>query len=411
MDQGLFISLLNPALSAVLSTAFFVLWMVRRHCGYVLQLSLCYLLIAAGFVLQGFQFGLGFELSKLLSNTLFFIAVFLFLSAVITRQKLAVPRLQLLILAIAGMSAFSWFLFVKPDFAARVFAVNYGLGAMCAAGALRLRQARNPAPIDRVLIWLAALRAVEFFVRPAAVALLDAGAVGQASFTGSAYWLTTSLSVIIASLLIALTLLTAVASDIIQEYRTESFTDALSGLLNRRGLAERARPFFGPGKLGAAPLGVVLADLDHFKGINDRHGHATGDAVIVAFSRLLRQASGSGAFVGRTGGEEFAILLPHCDLASTRLLAEGIRAALSSGALEAKPDPGRITCSFGVTARAGDESFDMLIARADDALMQAKRAGRDRVRVTYVRSDADAASDAAGRWRLSALRGRVAPAE
>ncbi len=211
--------------------------------GYVLQLSFSYFLIAAGFVLQGFQFGLGFELSKLLSNTLFFIAVFLFLSAVVNRQKLAVPRLQLLISAIAGMSVFSWFLFVKPDFAARVFAVNYGLGAMCAAGALRLRQAKGPAPIDRLLMWLAALRAVEFFVRPAAVALLGGGAVVQASFTSSAYWLTTSLSVIIASLLIALTLLTAVASDIIREYQTESFTDALSGLLNRRGLAERVRPF------------------------------------------------------------------------------------------------------------------------------------------------------------------------
>ncbi|WP_442581251.1 diguanylate cyclase [Mesorhizobium sp. ASY16-5R] len=390
MDQELFIALLNPSLSAVLSAAFFVLWMMRRQWHYVLQLSLCYGMIAAGFVLQGFQVGLGFEGSKLVSNVLFFAAVFLFIAAIVDRQKLPLPKWPLLVSAAAGLSAFTWFLIVAPNFAARIFAVNYGLGAMCAVGVLTLAQAKSPTPVDRLLTWLAALRALDFFVRPAVVALFD-GQAGQMSLTSSAYWLTTSLSVVIASLLFALTLLTAIASDIIQEFRTESATDALSGLLNRRGLAERALPYFGRGKLGAAPLGLVLADLDHFKAVNDLHGHATGDAVIVSFSRLLTDVAGGRAIVGRTGGEEFAILLPHCDLAMTRLLAEGVRTGLADGGLEdVTPDLGRITCSFGVATRIGDESLEALFKRADDALMQAKRAGRDRVRVTYVQPDMNA---------------------
>jgi diguanylate cyclase (GGDEF)-like protein len=402
VDQELFIALLNPSLSAVLSAAFFVLWMVRRQWHYVLQLSLCHAMIATGFVLQGFQVGLGFEASKFLSNALFFTAVFLFIAAIIARQNLPLPKLSLSIVAAAGMSVFTWFLLVEPDFVARIFAVNYGLGAMCAVGAFHLWRARSPAPIDRLLMWLAALRALDFFVRPAVVALFGGDAAGQVSFADSSYWLTTSLSVIIASLLLALTLLTAIASDIIQEFRTESLTDTLSGLLNRRGLAEKARPFFGLGKLGAVPLGLVLADIDHFKAVNDRHGHATGDAVIVAFSRLLRNVGGGGAIVGRTGGEEFAILLPHCDLAATRLLAEGVRTGFASGRLEdVTPDLGRVTCSFGVAARTGDESLEALFKRADDALMQAKRAGRDRVRVTHVELDADAWPDAA-EWRAGA---------
>jgi diguanylate cyclase (GGDEF)-like protein len=385
LDQGLFISLINPALSAVLSTAFLVLWLVRRERRYVLQFSVSHGLIAFGFVLQGFQMGLGFELSKLVSNVLFFVAVILFIGAVVTRQGLRVPYVSLLASSVAGMAVFAWFLLVEPDFVIRVFAVNGALGVMCVAGVLRLRQAVNPAPIDRLLLWLAGLRALDFFLRPAAVALFDPGTVGQVSFTTSAYWLTTSLSVIVSSLAIALTLLTAVAIDIMQELRTESRTDALSGLLNRRGLAEKAKPFFEPTRSGGVPLGLVLADLDRFKAVNDTHGHATGDAVIVTFAELLKQAGAGRAAVARTGGEEFAILMPYCDLAAARLLAEGLRTALSGGALDGvKPGLGRITCSFGVTARAGDESFDMLLERADAALLQAKRAGRDRVRVAYL---------------------------
>ncbi|MDQ6434049.1 GGDEF domain-containing protein [Mesorhizobium sp. LHD-90] len=400
LDQGLFIALLNPSLSAVLSAAFFVLWTVRRQAGYVLQLCLCYCLVAIGFVLQGFQLGLGFELSKLVSNLLFFTAVFLFVSAVVSRQKLPVPRAALLVCAAAGMSAFTWFLFVVPDFGARVFAVNYALGAMCAVGVFRLRQSTSVAPADRLLTWLAGLRALDFFIRPAVVALLDGGGAGDASFVGSSYWLTTSLSVVVWSLMIALTLLTAVGFDIIQEFRTESHTDALSGLLNRRGFHDRTRAFFDLPAGSKVPVGLVLADLDHFKAVNDRHGHAAGDAVITAFARLLRQTGSDKAIIGRTGGEEFAVFMPHCDLGAARLFAEGVRAALGSGALEGTvPGLGPVTCSFGVAARSGGESLDALFKRADDALMQAKRAGRDRVRVTYVRSETDLEADAAGMLR------------
>lgn len=388
LDQGLFISLLNPALSAVLSAAFFVFWLLRRGRRHILQLCLCYLCIAVGFVLQGFNLGLGFETAKLLSNLLFFTAVLMFASALIDRVGLPVPVVPLIGCATVGMALFTWFLLVEPNFAVRVFAVNYGLGAMCAIATLRLRQSPSRATIDRLLVWLAGLRALDFFVRPAAVALLDGGDAGQAPYITSAYWLTTSLSVIIFSLLIALTLLTALALDIMQELRTESRTDVLSGLLNRRGFEEKAAPYFDDGKLGAAPLGLLLADLDHFKAVNDVHGHGTGDAVIAAFARLLRQAGAGRAIIGRIGGEEFAVLVPYCDLGGARLLAEGVRSSLAMGALDGiKPDLRNVTCSFGVAGRVPGERFEDIFQRADDALMQAKRAGRNRVQITYLRPD------------------------
>ncbi len=205
--------------------------------------------------------------------------------------------------------------------------------------------------------------------------------------------LAANLSALIFSLVIALTLFAAGAGRD-PTVGTEAHTDALSGLLNRRGFHDRTEAFFARPQGAKVPVGLVLADLDHFKAVNDRYGHAVGDAVIAAFAGLLRQAGAEKVIIGRTGGEEFAVFMPQCDLGAARLFAEGVRAALSAGALdEATPDLGPVTCSFWPGPRRRREPRGV-VRRADDALMQAKRAGRDRVRVTYVRPDMDAVA-----WR------------
>lgn len=396
MDQGLFIALLNPALSLVLAAAFFTLWLFRRERWHVIALCLSYLAVGFGFTLQGFNLGMSFEVAKFLSNSLFFAAVFLLVGAVTVRQGVTVPTVQLGICTAAGMGGFCWFLFADPNFVARVFCVSYGLGAMCIVAAVRLSMAPRKTFVDHLLIGIAALRGLDLFLRPLAVALLDGGERTEAPFITSAYWLTTSLSTLVFSILLALVLLTTIALDVVQEFRTESRTDPLSGLLNRRGFAEKAAPYFRPSAT-PVPLGLVLADLDHFKSINDVHGHATGDAVIAAFARLLRQAGSSRAIVGRTGGEEFALLMPNCDLAAARLLAEGVRSSLASGGLAGVKDGlGNVTCSFGVSVRSGEETLDTLVQRADEALLHAKRAGRDRVRITHVHPTVDVPLAAAG---------------
>lgn len=401
MNQGLFIALLNPAVSLALAAAFLVLWSVQRRLRHALLLCVGYVCCAGAFVLQGFDLGLGIVPAKLISNSLFFAAMFLLATAAVTRQGLPVPALGLTLCSLAGMAAYIFFFLIQPDFAKRVFAVNFGLGAMCVILTVTLYRAPKRMTIDGAIVWIAAFGALDFFVRPVLSALFAGGDPLTAGMT-TPYWLMTNLSALIFSLLIALTLFAAVALDAIQQLRTESHTDVLSGLLNRRGFHDRTEAFFAHPRGSRVPVGLVVADLDHFKAVNDRYGHAVGDAVIAAFAGLLRQAGAEKAIIGRTGGEEFAVLMPQCDLGAARLFAEGVRAALSTGALQGvAPDLGLVTCSFGVAARAGDESLDALFKRADDALMQAKRAGRDRVRVTYVRPDVDAAPDAA-EWRTGA---------
>ncbi|WP_292274803.1 GGDEF domain-containing protein, partial [Mesorhizobium sp.] len=123
-------------------------------------------------------------------------------------------------------------------------------------------------------------------------------------------WTTALLSHALLSLLIALCLFTAAALDVLKALKAETHTDPLSGLLNRRGFEDRAALLLDQCAKAGFPVALVLADLDHFKALNDQHGHEAGDRVIADFAAKLRFATGARGAAGRIGGEEFAVLLP-----------------------------------------------------------------------------------------------------
>lgn len=140
-------------------------------------------------------------------------------------------------------------------------------------------------------------------------------------------------------------------------------TDALTGLANRRAWEERIAELLAEG----SDVAVLLLDLDHFKAYNDAHGHLAGDDLLVTFARELASLAGADDVVARWGGEEFAVGLR--DGRAARVVAERMRRCV----------PGEQTCSIGLAlARPGESGTDVLL-RADAALYQAKRAGRDRI--------------------------------
>jgi len=155
--------------------------------------------------------------------------------------------------------------------------------------------------------------------------------------------------------------------------------DPLTGLFNRRAFLEQAAPLWSSAERHQQTMTVLLADLDHFKAINDAHGHAVGDQVLVAVSRVLRSGSRSGDVVARWGGEEFILLLPHTDAGHALQLAERLREEVCALRLAPQGRTLQLSVSLGLATCAGHASLESLIAQADSCLYQAKRDGRNRV--------------------------------
>jgi diguanylate cyclase (GGDEF)-like protein len=156
--------------------------------------------------------------------------------------------------------------------------------------------------------------------------------------------------------------------------------DPLTGLFNRRAFMNDAEAAIARRASRSEPFAVLLADLDHFKTINDLYGHAIGDRVLKIFAATLARCIGANDLSGRFGGEEFAILMPGADEDAALALGERIRATFADAASELDGRAVAATVSIGVAAsRVGD--LDGLLGRADSALYRAKQDGRNRVAV------------------------------
>ncbi len=167
------------------------------------------------------------------------------------------------------------------------------------------------------------------------------------------------------------------------ELRHLAATDPLSGLANRRRLFERGAEEVNRAHRFGHPLSVLVADIDHFKRINDTWGHATGDHVIHEFARIMAATVRDVDVVGRLGGEEFAVVLPETDQDTAAEVAERLRQAASASAVVLESgEPVRITASIGMAAWNAGASFQDVLNRADAAMYKAKMAGRNRVAVT-----------------------------
>jgi diguanylate cyclase (GGDEF)-like protein len=168
-------------------------------------------------------------------------------------------------------------------------------------------------------------------------------------------------------------------------YRLETLTalcdvDEATGCLNRRGFTRHLERAAASAARTGAPVALLALDLDHFKQVNDRFGHLSGDAVLSEVSASLRRTVSTAGVVARLGGEEFAILMPEADAEMAGVMAERTLASLRDLRLEALPADVRLTMSAGIASERMDDvhSSDALRARADEALYAAKRSGRDR---------------------------------
>lgn len=161
-----------------------------------------------------------------------------------------------------------------------------------------------------------------------------------------------------------------------EQLESLSVTDQLTGLFNRRKFDEVLLNECERAKRSDLSLTLIIADIDHFKTVNDRYGHQVGDQVLVAIAQLLQHGVRKVDTVARWGGEEFVILCPATDLARACVVANNIRLAIGHHDF---PVVGRKTCCFGVTQYRPGEAPEATVKRADDALYRAKGEGRNQV--------------------------------
>ncbi|MFY9812091.1 diguanylate cyclase [Aquabacterium sp.] len=166
-----------------------------------------------------------------------------------------------------------------------------------------------------------------------------------------------------------------VALDRIQELANR---DSLTGLYNRRYAQELIDHHVHLKDRNGRPLAMTLIDLDHFKQVNDQYGHAVGDRVLQTFAQQARQATRDADIVARWGGEEFLIVMPETSADGAALLVERLREALSVVTASDEAPALRIAFSAGITAHRAGEHTDQAVQRADEALYEAKSAGRQR---------------------------------
>jgi len=165
-------------------------------------------------------------------------------------------------------------------------------------------------------------------------------------------------------------------SEQLHRVEQDALLDALTGLANRRKLEQ-----FLSALPEDAPAAFVMADIDHFKRINDRHGHDAGDEVLAGVARILAQGVRASDLVARMGGEEFAIVLVGATGRHAFDTADALRRAVAMADIKSRHGKIPVTVSMGVAARRANEAIEDWIRRADQALYEAKHGGRDQVRV------------------------------
>jgi diguanylate cyclase (GGDEF)-like protein len=164
-----------------------------------------------------------------------------------------------------------------------------------------------------------------------------------------------------------------------QAHKTAAMTDCMTGLFNRRGFLQVADRLVAAQRRKGEAVSVLMFDLDHFKSINDRFGHEAGDEALRAFAMTVSGAMRGGDIIGRLGGEEFAAILPG-DIDKAAIVAERVRAAFEQAGVSIAGHRMNATVSVGAAAAtAGSDTVASLLSRADSALYEAKRSGRNRL--------------------------------
>lgn len=367
---------LLSATCATLGLALLLFWSADRRDSVFLVGAACFLLPAVGLALLALRGRIPDLLSIELANALVLLGVGLLSAGVRVFDRrpfglwfLAPALLWLLLVPLPA---------INESTTARTALMSLGLAAAALLIAAELWRGRAEQPLVRLVLALVCLlQALASLARAAAA--LGYGLPDDFLQAGG-WWAVSLFQPVVLLILLAMFGVMAVMERQRSLFRRQAALDPLTGVLNRGGFEERARLALAQARRERQPVALLLVDLDHFKRINDRYGHAAGDGVLVAFCRLAESLLRAEDSFGRLGGEEFAVLVVGAEETEAVVLAERLRATFDGHGLLCEGRAVSTTLSAGVAVAGGEGAeLEDLVARADRALYRAKSAGRNRV--------------------------------
>ncbi|MCD6681380.1 MAG: GGDEF domain-containing protein [Burkholderiaceae bacterium] len=282
-----------------------------------------------------------------------------------------------LFLLVAGTLGFDA---LRSDGALRIAFVESLVTVAAVLTAVRVARARDPAAevVRRVLIAAVALYALASITGAVRILRTPLPVSAPGVDVDTLGLVTMALDALVPMAVTGL-MLAAVHSRMADELRAMATTDPLTRLLSRRVLFDSGEPLLASTRLSGRMVAAMMVDIDHFKQINDVHGHAAGDAVLRHCARQLRAGARAEALAARYGGEEFCLLVPIERERDAFVAAERLRHRIASQPCIVNDTTVQMTVSIGVAIHEHGQRLAQLLARADELLYEAKRAGRNRV--------------------------------
>ncbi|MGO4704218.1 GGDEF domain-containing protein [Microvirga sp. 2MCAF38] len=370
-------TILSPVIGTIFTIFYLALWYHHRARTYIL-----YLVSAFGFYtlatgLQIFFIPDGAGRSMMMSAILYLLCIVLLLEGCLKRKNASSNYLQIAPLLTTILVGYFYYYYIEKSLSTRIYILSFGCGLLFAAAAFRIRPSREDHLVDRAIFGIFLFLSVQLVLRPLLTISPGMSDANLGTFHESPFWLAFQFTLIVSAVLMGLALLFAIVVDITSDLKRQSATDVLTGVYNRRGFDERASDMIASGKF--QPIRLVICDIDHFKNINDHHGHAAGDHVLRKFAALLTAHIRKNDIVGRIGGEEFAVLLTECASRDATMFSERVRVLFEVSGTEGLRGNSTTTASIGIADHRPGETLQQLVSRADRLLYAAKNSGRNRV--------------------------------
>lgn len=403
LQVELYFQLLNPLVFAGFAIGFLCVYQARPGKA-ALVIACSYIFGALAFVLDLAFPHIEFVPARVVIAGAYAVTAVLLSGGLWLYYRERAPWRLLIMMTVVHLLIYGW-LYAQGFAWWRSFAANIGCGLIFFVGLLAFPK-RGLTPLDKALMIVHASSCIQCLLRPIIVALLIPGPVTSESHSEAMLLMTLHLFVGVAAVLTGMLLLGILIRDLLQDLKSNSLTDELTGVYNRRGFEARFDSWTS--MRDRSEVGIILADLDRFKRINDTYGHKAGDDVLIAVGEALQTYAGPGRIAARLGGEEFVLAIRNVPMSEVKGIAETLRVVIAAKTFQFDDSEIKVTASFGVAQVHAGENIRNALARADDALYLAKRDGRD-----CVRCQADLAVDRLTRTRdqLKPEREKTGPAK